>query len=299
MIWLLILLLCLLMTFIFSAYETAYLVAQRKSFVGIKAGYRSFLFNVEDVMTTILVGVNFFETASSIVAFSFLKSVGFTTANAVGIAGILTSLVLLILEFFAKNSARRASILVLTYFTPFFKYFSYIAVPINRLVLFIISPLRALSGKVRRDQFELLRLMVSESVIDGELDSERARLILSFSRWNDLKVIDFSEPLEDFVVDFSSEDDSFVGKKGPILVREGDSVIGVLDFKKYFFTHNIRDSIAKVPVLSWETSLDEAVKILEEQDEKVALVRSKNKVKVFYVNTFLDKILGVSDGKNV
>lgn len=292
MIWLLMLFLSLLLVFVFSAYETAYLVCQKKSFVGTKAVYRNFLMNVEHVMTTTLVGLNFFAASASIVSFYFIRSTGITTGKAVAIAGVIISLTLLFVEFYAKSFARKNNTIIISTFTPFLKVFSYLAVPINRLILFLIFPVRAIRGEIKKDTSEMLKLMVSEAVMDGELDSGNASIILSFSRWKDLKVMEFSEELDPYIVNLESTSIPSLSAVHPIFVREGDTVLGMLNLKKLLLTGSIKNSIEEVPTVAWNASVDEVLRKIVDYEEKVALVEFKNEKRFFYFNTFLQRLMG-------
>lgn len=287
MIWLFALLFCIVMVFVFSAFETGYILCQRKDFAGITRSYRRFLLDVEEVITTVLVGLNFFAAASSILAFWSLKSFGIETAKAIGISGLFISILLLLTEFFAKNFARERSSLVVKLFVPFIVAISYLAVPVNKLILFLIFPIRMIKGERKKEAVEVIKLLVSESVRDGELDSERARLVLFFSRWRELKLKEFAEPIEGFAVEAKELLGGTFKINGPVLIFEEGKVLGLLDMKKFLLSRDLKASIIPIPVLSGDLSIDTAIGKLKEAGSKLCLVDMGNKYMLFRFSQFL------------
>ncbi|MDI6851929.1 MAG: CNNM domain-containing protein [bacterium] len=287
MIWFLILVVCILMVFVFSAFETGYILCRRKDFVGIAGKYRKFLLNAEEVITTVLVGLNFFESASSIVAFWFLKGLGLEAAESIGISGIIISLSLLLSEFFAKNLARERSSAIVKFFAPFIFMFSYLAIPVNRVILLMLFPIRLFRGERKKEAAEIIKLLVSDSVRDGELDSERARLILFLSRWQELKLKEFAEPVDRFVIDVEDLVKNPFRSNGPILISENNKILGLVDFKKFLLTRNVKSSIVSLPVLSGDLPLEKAIGKLKETGSKFCLVDVGKKIMLFRFSRFL------------
>jgi len=287
MIWFLILIICIVMVFVFSAFETGYILCQRKYFAGISGRYKNFLFNVEEVITTVLVGLNFFSSASSIVAFWLLKSLGLDTTKSIGISGIIISVSLLFAEFFAKNLARERSSAIVKFFAPFIFMFSYLAIPINRVILFILFPIRLFKGERKKEAAEIIKLLVSESVRDGELDSERARLILSLSRWQELKLKEFAEPADSFVVDVEDLVKNPFRSGDVVLVSENNKILGLIDFKKLLLTRNVKSSVIPLPVLSGDLTVEKAIGKLKETGSKFCLVDVGKKIMLFRFSRFL------------
>ncbi len=288
-----VILLSFLLIFAFSSYETAFLIVQRKSFTGLAPLEKKFLNRVDSVLATILVGLNFFSATASIVTFSLLKNLNVATGEAIGLAGAMVSLFIMLLEFSGKNIARKSSDTVIQILTPLVKVFSYFAVPINKIILSLIFPLRTLKKETRKDRIELLKLMVTESLMNSEISPQIAETILTFTKLPDMKVESFAEPLENY---FCKSFENIVNlnlKKKPILVRNPDGSIKKFDPKRYLITMSIEDSFKEVPELKGGDSVELALKTLYDEDENIALVITREGVKVFYLKSFLENLLGV------
>lgn len=286
------LVICFVLIFMFSAYETAFLIVQRKSFAGLSSTDKKFLNRVDSVLATILVGLNFFSVAASIITFNILRGLTDTTGKAVGLAGVLVSIFIMALEFAGKNFARKSSEAVISFFTPIIKLLSYLAVPMNKIILSLIFPLRVIKKDTQKDKIELLKLLVAESLISGEIDPKKAETILAFTRLKDTKVEEFTEPLSTFLCDPAENIKSLFDKKDPVLVRTGERV-KKLDKKRYFVTGSIQDSLKEIPEISGSDSVEKALRELYEEEEDILLVHSKGGMRVFYLRNFLKYLLGV------
>ncbi|MEO0265946.1 MAG: DUF21 domain-containing protein [candidate division WOR-3 bacterium] len=286
------LLICFVLIFTFSAYETAFLIVQRKSFAGLSSADKKFLNRVDNVLATILVGLNFFSVAASIVTFNIFKGLINTTGKAVGLAGISVSILIMLLEFAGKNFARRSSEVVITFFTPVIKLLSHLAVPINKIILSIIFPLRVIKKETQKDRIELLKLLVAESLLSGEIDPQKAETILAFTRLKDTRVEEFTEPVSNFLHNTVGDINEMIDKKDPVLLKIGEKV-KKLDKKRYFVTGSLQDSLKEIPEIIGSDSVEKALKELFEREEDISLVKTKSGTRVFYLRSFFKHLLGV------
>ncbi|MEO0242285.1 MAG: DUF21 domain-containing protein [candidate division WOR-3 bacterium] len=286
------LLICFVLIFTFSAYETAFLIVQRKSFAGLSSADKKFLNRVDNVLATILVGLNFFSVAASIVTFNIFKRLINTTGKAVGLAGISVSILIMLLEFAGKNYARRSSEVVISFFTPVIKLLSYLAVPVNKIILSIIFPLRVIKKETQKDRIELLKLLVAESLLSGEIDPQKAETILAFTRLKDTRVEEFTEPVSNFLHNTEGDIKEMIDKKDPVLLKIGEKV-KKLDKKRYFVTGSLQDSLKEIPEIIGSDSVEKALRELFEREEDISLVKTKSGTRVFYLRSFFKHLLGV------
>ncbi len=290
MIWLIVLLFCFSMVFVFSTFETSYILCHKKGFVGSATHYKKFLSKVEEVITTNLVGLNFFAASSAIVALNFFRSLGLRVSLAVAISGIFISIVLILIEYTAKIFARRNPQKFLYSFVLFIKIFSYVAIPVNKLILLIILPLRILRGEGKKDAVEIINLVVTEAVRDGQFDKDSARLVLLFSRWEDISVSNFVEPLENYLKDIEELKGSFFSKD-PILLKSNQGEIFLFDYKKYFLSKDLNSCLVPVKVFSSKTAVVKVVEELKRSRQDLCLIKTGGESKVFNLPKFLRKIL--------
>lgn len=290
MIWVIVLLFCFSMVFVFSTFETSYILCHKKGFVGSTTHYKKFLSKVEEVITTNLVGLNFFEASSAIVALNFFSSLGFKVSLAVAFSGTLISMILIFIEYTAKIFARKTPQRFLNIFAPFIQFFSYIAIPINKLILLILFPLRIVRGEGKKDLVEIINLLVTEALRDGQFDLESARLVLLFSRWNDISVGNFLEPLEGYLKNIDEiKGDSVI--KEPVLLKNDSGEISLFDYKKYFLSKDLNSCLLPVKVFSSKTAVVKVVEELKRSRQDLCLIKTGGEYKVFNLPKFLRKIL--------
>jgi len=284
--------LSLALIFIFSAYETAFLVVQRKGFVGLSPSLQRFLRHVDSVFATILVGINLFGVTASITTFGALQSVGMSSGKAIALSGTMISLLILLMEFTAKALSRKFSTVVVSTLTPLVKVFSYFAVPINQLVLTIIFPIRALKKESSRDKLELLQLLVTESLIDGELDSEKAETILNLTRTKSMKMEEIAEPVDKYLVEQSEEAVMEKLKRQTIILVKTEEGIKLLDKKLFFLTQDLVLSLSPLPEVDGHETVEQALKILKDKRTEALLVKTKRGIKVFLLKNYLKNLIG-------
>ncbi|MCD6131994.1 MAG: hypothetical protein J7J61_07835 [Candidatus Hydrothermae bacterium] len=95
MIYLLLFLIGLLFTSVFTSYEIAYIIIQsRKTFV-VSEKYRKIFVKPELMLTTTLVGTNLGEVATTIFLLRFFESLHLLQTKAIGVTGFLSALALL------------------------------------------------------------------------------------------------------------------------------------------------------------------------------------------------------------
>ena len=279
MIYLLLFLIGLLFTSVFTSYEIAYIIIQsRKTFV-VSEKYRKIFVKPELMLTTTLVGTNLGEVATTIFLLRFFESLHLLQTKAIGVTGLLSALALLFIsEAVPKTLSRSHPESVVGSLTPFIFYFYKITLPIIRFFHFLAILIKR-KGKGREiEEEKTFENVLIEARKEGLMDEELFNILRFFLVFKEIKVGEFTVSLNRFeTVDVRMLGIKKRFKSEILIVYENtiDNIKGVVELKDVFLIQNIDVALKPLLVVYEGMGIKKVLAKMDEEGVYTALVHDE------------------------
>lgn len=292
--YIIIMVICLIMSAYFSATETAFSCANKTRLRALaeKGNKKAELaVNLADkydrLISTILIGNNIVNILlASIGTLLFVEELQMTNGAAISTA-VVTVAVLIFGEITPKSIANDFPEKFAMFSAPFIRLFIWILLPLN----FLFSLWKKLVGKlfkVEEDdnmtQEELL-MMVDEAEQEGDIDTDEGDLLRNAIEFSDLKAEDILThrvDLEALPIDSKKSEIAQMFTRTrfsriPVYEDNIDNIIGVIHQKDFYVgsgvtTEPIKDIISPVLFIHQSENIDDLLKKLQKEKAHIAVV---------------------------
>ncbi len=316
--YLVIIIICVIMSAYFSATETAFSTFNkiRMKTMAEKGNKKAALAlkledNYDSLISTILIGnniVNILSASMGTLLFAKLI-VGNQDLAATVSTAVLTVAILIFGEISPKTVAKNIPEKFVLFSAPIINFIRVILTPFN----FIFKMWQNILSKIFKapdDQGmteEELISIIEEAEEEGGIDEEESTLIKSAIEFGDLEVGDIFTPRRDVIAIPSDADKSMVAKifsesgysRIPVYEDDLDNVIGILYYKDFYTrAYNKKASVADIikPVIYVATTqqVNELMKELQEKQLHMAIVTDEygSTAGIVTLEDILEEIVG-------
>ena len=296
--YIIIILLCVVLSAYFSATETAFSTFNRIRMKGLseKGNKKATLAlklaeNYDSLISTILIGnniVNILASALATLLFTSFIFNGNEDLAATVSTAVLTVILLVFGEISPKTMAKNSPESFVLFSAPIIHVFSIILTPFN----FIFKKWQNLLSKLTKNKDdqgmteEELISIIEEAEEDGDIDKEEGSLIKSAIEFGDLEVGDIFTPRIDITAlpsDAERDEITRVFRESgysrlPIYEGDIDNVVGILYYKDFFTrafdkkSFKITDYLKPVFYVATTQPVNELMKELQEKQLHMAVV---------------------------
>ena len=316
--YLVIILICIILSAYFSATETAFSTFNRirvknmaekgnkKAAVALKLAD-----NYDSLISTILIGNNIVNILSASLATLFFTGLIKSNPDLAATVStvVLTLVVLMFGEISPKTMAKNSPDAFVLFSAPIIKVLVVFFTPLN----FVISKWQALLAKLTKNDDdkgmteEELISIIEEAEEDGGIDEEESSLIKSAIEFGDLEVGDIFTPRIDITSLPVTADKNTVEKvftesgysRIPVYENDLDNVLGILYYKDFFaLAHensvNITEILKPVIFVAKTQKVNDLMKDLQEKQLHMAVVTDEygSTAGIVTLEDILEEIVG-------
>ncbi|MBQ8880496.1 MAG: HlyC/CorC family transporter [Clostridia bacterium] len=316
--YLVIILICIILSAYFSATETAFSTFNRirvknmaekgnkKAAVALKLAD-----NYDSLISTILIGNNIVNILSASLATLFFTGLIKSNPDLAATVStiVLTLIVLMFGEISPKTMAKNSPDAFVLFSAPIIKVLVVCFTPLN----FVISKWQALLAKLTKNDDdkgmteEELISIIEEAEEDGGIDEEESSLIKSAIEFGDLEVGDIFTPRIDITSLPVTADKDTVEKvftesgysRIPVYENDLDNVLGILYYKDFFaLAHensvNITEILKPVIFVAKTQKVNDLMKDLQEKQLHMAVVTDEygSTAGIVTLEDILEEIVG-------
>ena len=317
--YIVIIVICLIMSAYFSATETAFSTFNRIRVKNLaeKGNKRAALAlrladNYDSLISTILIGNNIVNILASAMGTLLFTTIIFSKSPELGTTvstAVLTVLVLIFGEISPKTMAKKAPESFVLFSAPFINLLYIVFVPFT----FIFGKWQNLLGKLFKNKDdqgmteEELISIIEEAEEEGDIDKEESDLIKSAIEFGELEVGDIFTPRIDITAvssDITKEELANVFSESgysrlPVYEGDLDNVIGILYYKDFYATaYNTDAPITEIlkPVIyvAINQQVNDLMKELQEKQLHMAVVTDEfgSTAGIVTLEDILEEIVG-------
>ena len=316
--YLVIIVICIILSAYFSATETAFSTFNRIRIKNMaeKGNRRAakalkLADNFDSLISTILIGNNIVNILSASLATLFFTGLISDNPDLAATVStvVLTLVVLLLGEISPKTMAKNSPDSFVLFSAPIIGALTFIFTPLN----FVINKWQSLLAKLAKNDEdkgmteEELISIIEEAEEDGGIDEEESSLIKSAIEFGDLEVGDIFTPRIDITSLSVSSDKATVEKvftesgysRIPVYEDDLDNVLGILYYKDFFaLAHessiNITDILKPVIFVAKTQKVNDLMKELQEKQLHMAVVTDEygSTAGIVTLEDILEEIVG-------